>query len=203
MRGHALHAAALTDRHVSTCAHAHTNTASRTLSNFQQGPYSQPEGRVSRGHRAHLTGPSQACGDCVRGSHPPCNTRPGPRRNGTCQRDSPSSSAGSTSARRSWLERGVRTSAGASSRSLSLAVLFPRLEWTPSPVDQPRPLPPGQVSPECCPLAKQGCPPPSLSQPPRHGRVSWRVGGHTVMALGQSLDKGCHPSVSGPGLAAV
>lgn len=116
-------------------------------------------------------GLSRGRGRCV--PHPPCNTRPGPRRSGTSRTGSWSSSAASTSARRSWLWR---------VQPLSGTAPLPRHPgWSrhcPS-VDQTRPLPSGQVS---------KVPLPSR-QLPGHG--GWPVG---VRASG----RGHHPRISRP-----
>ena len=83
-------------------------------------------------------------GRCV--PHPPCNTRLGPRWSGTSQTGSQSSSAGSTSAQRSWLWR-VQPLSGMAPLAGPWVPLPHHPGWSrhcPS-VDQNRPLPSGQV----------------------------------------------------------
>lgn len=141
------------------CAHSHTQrhtyVSAHTLSSFPREGWGLAGGG----------------GRCM--PHPPCNTRLGPQWSGTSRTGSWSSSAGSTSARRSWLWR---------VQPLSGTAPLPRHPgWSrhcPS-VDQTRPLPSGQVS---------KVPLPSR-QLPGHG--GWLVG---VRASG----RGHHPRISRP-----
>lgn len=122
-------------------------------------------------------------GQCPRGSHPPCNTPRGPRLSGTCRRGSLSSSAGSTSAPRSWLQRRDRASAGAgpSSRSPEPRCLAAQagthsVPWSPVPSSPMR-----GHTPTAAP--RSTCPDP--------------VGGKArVMSPDQPLGEGHHPVIS-------
>lgn len=138
-----------TETHVVyTCAHKHirvcTLTHMLTRTHTQQ-PLARTSQAASQAQPGALGTPSchgAGVGEGRCGSHPPCSTQPGPQPSDTCRRGTPSSSAGSTNARHSWLQRPVRTSGVAPPASApSLAAWWPRLEQTLSPLwTEPVPL---------------------------------------------------------------
>ena len=137
-------------------------------------------------------------------AHPPCSTRLGPRRSGTCRTGSPPSSAGSTSAQRSWLER-IQPLSGDGPPSKSPRSGCPAAQAgadTGPSVDRTQAPPFRAGQHRTVPLCKARAPPPPLST-----SWTWQVTGQVlgcpVKAPGQPPDEGHQPAISSPSPSAM
>lgn len=171
-------------------------THTHTLSNFRQ-EHRSAAGQGQPGAQSTPCWP----GPC--GSHPPCNTRRGPRQSDTCRRGSLCSSAGSTSAQHSWLERGSEPQWGwpLPGRSPeSGCPITPAGVDTALSVDQALAPPSRSAHPRTVPPCKPGVPttsPPPLYLPGR-SEASWGERGGRAYCHGTGPAPGCRPPPSYP-----